>query len=63
LPGKIKVAFGTLLQLERRGIFQDNEQFSRLKNVAVFDFFDVHWFPLKGSREVIRDFPRGNRKS
>jgi len=52
-----KPTFGTLLQLEKRGIFQDNEQLSRLKKVAVLDFFDVHGFPLKGNREVIRDFP------
>jgi hypothetical protein len=33
------------------------KQSSRLKKVAIFDIFDVHWFPLKGSREVIRDLP------
>jgi hypothetical protein len=31
--------------------------------VAIVEFFDAHWFPLKGNREVIRDFPTGNRKS
>jgi hypothetical protein len=35
-------AFGTLLQLEKRGIFQDNEQLSRLKKAAVFEFFEEH---------------------
>jgi len=56
------------LQMEKGGTavefpaFQDNEQLSRLKNVAVFDFLDAHWFPLKGNREMTRDFPRGNRK-
>ncbi len=24
--------------------------------VAIVEFFDAHWFPLKGNREVIRDF-------
>ena len=58
-----------LLQMGKAGTavefreLQDNELLSRLKNGAVFDFFDAHWFPLKGNREVIRDFPRGNRKS
>jgi hypothetical protein len=37
--------------------FQDDVQLSRLKNSVAFDFFDEHWFPLKGNREVIHDFP------
>jgi hypothetical protein len=58
-----------LLQMEKGATavefraFQGNEPLSRLKNGAAFDFFDAHWFPLKGNREVIRDFPTGNRKS
>jgi hypothetical protein len=35
-------AFGTLLQLEKRGICQDNEKLSRLKKAAVFEFFEAH---------------------
>jgi len=70
MPVKLqKPNFGALAQVEKGGIavkftvLRDNEQLSRLKNVAVFEFFDAHWFPLKGNREVIRDFLRGNRKS
>jgi hypothetical protein len=37
-----KPIFGALLQLEKRGIFQDNEQFSRPKKAAVFEFFEAH---------------------
>jgi hypothetical protein len=40
-----------------------NKQLPRLKNVAIVEFFDAHWFPLEGNRDVICDFPRGNRKS
>jgi len=35
-------AFGTLLQLEKRDMFEDNEQLSRLKKAAVFEFFEAH---------------------
>lgn len=58
-----KPAFDTLLQMEKGGIavefrtVQDNELLSRFKSVAIVEFFDAHWFPLKGNREVIRDFP------
>jgi hypothetical protein len=58
-----KPAFDTLLQVANGGIaaespaLQDNEQLSRFKSVAIVEFFDAHWFPLKGNREVIRDFP------
>jgi hypothetical protein len=37
-----KPNFGALLQLEKRGIFQDNEQLSRLKKAVVFEFFEAH---------------------
>jgi hypothetical protein len=63
-----KPAFDTLLQVANGGIavefpaFQENELLSRFKSVAIVEFFDAHWFPLKGNREVIRGFPRGNRK-
>jgi hypothetical protein len=63
-----KPNFDALLQVEKGGIavqftvLRDNEHLSRLKNVAVFYFFDAHWFPLKGNREVIRDFLSGKRK-
>ena len=58
-----------LLQMEKGGTaaelrtFQDDELLSRFKNGAAFDFFYAHWFPLKGNRELIRDFPIGNWKS
>ena len=41
---------------------QDNELLSCFQTGAVFDFLDGEWFPLKGNREMTRDFPRGNRK-
>jgi len=52
-----------LLQMEKGGIavefrtVHDNEVLSRLQTGAVLDFFDTHWFPLKGNREVFRDSP------
>ena len=58
-----KPTFDTLLQVANGGIavespaLQDNELMSRFKSVAIVEFFDPHWFPLKGNREVIRDFP------
>jgi hypothetical protein len=64
-----KPAFDTLLQVANGGIaaespaLQDNEQLSRFKRVAIVEFFNTHWFPLKGNREVFRDSPTGNRKS
>src|SRR5271166_4641782 len=64
-----KPTFDTLLQVANGAIavespaLQDNELMSRFKSVAIVEFFDPHWFPLKGNREVIRDFPpTGNRK-
>jgi hypothetical protein len=47
-----KPNFGVLAQAEKGGIavqftvLGDNEQLSRLTNVAVFDFFDAHRFPV-----------------
>jgi hypothetical protein len=58
-----------LLQMEKGGnavefrTVQGNELLSGLKNGAVFEAFDAHWFPLKGNREMVHGFPRGNRKS
>ena len=58
-----------LLQMEKGGTaaelrtFQDSELLSPRKKGAAFDFFYAHWFPLKGNRELIRDFPIGNWKS
>jgi DNA invertase Pin-like site-specific DNA recombinase len=51
----LSMGFATVLLLQERGSRELNRV--RAREVAVFDIFDVHWFPLKGSREVIRDFP------
>jgi hypothetical protein len=58
-----KPTFDTLLQVANGGMaaespaLQDSEQLSRFKSVAIVEFFDAHWFPLKGNREVFRDSP------
>jgi hypothetical protein len=55
--------FYTLLQVVKGGVaveftaLQNNKPLSRLQHVAIVEFFDAHWFPLKGNREMIREFP------
>jgi hypothetical protein len=52
-----KPTFDTLSQVANGGMaaespaLQDSEQLSRFKRVAIVEFFDAHWFPLKGNRE------------
>jgi 16S rRNA G966 N2-methylase RsmD len=58
-----KPTFDTLLQVANGGMaaespaLQDSEQLSQFKRVTIVEFFDAHWFPLKGNREVFRDPP------
>lgn len=41
---------------------QYNQQLAGSQNVAIGESFDAHRFPLKGNREGIRGFLRGNQR-